>query len=316
MSGYIGYRAIGDFIKRNRTDLLAILKPRKGRLPSFDVIRQILMRLDFKEVSTQFHNWAKKYIDISEREWVSVDGKAIGGTVSNGQSIDQHFVSLMSLYCSRQKLVFGNAQVSNSNALHCQKATTEAIINSKNDYLIGVKKNQPTLQGQIESIIADKKNQSSSYTTIEINKGRTELRHTMVSDCIESISKDWKGLRQLVGVHRIVKEKEKTREEMAYFISSREGNAFLYSEGVRSHWEIENSLHWLKDVTMGEDASKIRMGNAPQNISTIKNIGINIFRKNNHGNIAQAIRLVANNIHTLNKLITWNSTALAIRGVW
>lgn len=114
MSGYIGYRAIGDFIKRNRTDLLAILKPKKGRLPSFDVVRQVLINIDFKEVSEQFHNWAKQYITISKQEWVSIDGKAIGGTVANGHNIDQHFVSLVSLYCSKQKLVFGNAAVCNS----------------------------------------------------------------------------------------------------------------------------------------------------------------------------------------------------------
>jgi hypothetical protein len=114
MSGYIGYRAIGDFIKRNRRDLLVILKPRKGRLPSFDVIRQVLIHIDFKEVSWQFHNWAKQYITISKQEWISIDGKAIGGTVTKGHNIDQDFVSLVSLYCSKQKLVFGNAGVINS----------------------------------------------------------------------------------------------------------------------------------------------------------------------------------------------------------
>lgn len=72
---------------------------------------------------------------------------------------------------------------------------------------------------------------------------------------------------------------------------------------VRSHWEIENSLHWVKDVTLKEDASKIKMGNAPQNMSTIKNIGINLFRKNNYNNIAQAMRLVANDVKTLYDII-------------
>lgn len=177
------------------------------------------------------------------------------------------------------------------------------IIDSQNDYLIGVKKNQPTLHEQIAQIIADKKNQSSAYTTLEINRGRTELRHTMVSDHISTISKDWKGLQQVIGVHRIVIEKGRKREEMAYYISSRNGNAFLYEEGVRSHWQIENSLHWVKDVTLKEDASKIKMGNAPQNISTIKNIGLNIFRQNNYKRIAEAIRLVANDISTLCSLI-------------
>lgn len=177
------------------------------------------------------------------------------------------------------------------------------IIDSNNDYLIGVKKNQPTLYRQIETIIGDKTNQSSSYTTLEISKGRTELRHTMVSNNIDIISKDWKGLQQIIGVHRIVKEKTKRSEETAYFISSKNGNAFLYEEGVRSHWAIENSLHWVKDVTLKEDASKIKMGNAPQNISTIKNISINILRTNDYDNMAQAMRLVANDIPLIISMI-------------
>lgn len=177
------------------------------------------------------------------------------------------------------------------------------IIDSKNDYLIGVKKNQPTLFNQIETIVADKNNHDSSYTTLEMNKGRIELRHIVVSNSIEAISKDWKGLQQVVAIQRIVKNKERQREEIAYFISSQNSNAFLYEEGIRSHWEIENSLHWVKDVTLKEDGSKIIMGNAPQNISTIKNIGINIFRTNKYNNIAQAMRLVANDIKTLYEII-------------
>ncbi len=183
------------------------------------------------------------------------------------------------------------------------KKTVEVIIGSNNDYLIGVKKNQPTLYHQIETIITDRNNQSSAYTTLEINRGRTELRHTMVSNCVASISLDWKGLQQVIGVHRLVIENGKTREEKAYFISSRNENAFLYEEGVRSHWQIENSLHWVKDVTLKEDESKIKMGNAPKNISTIKNIGINIFRQNDYPGIAEGIRLVSNDIKTLYSLI-------------
>lgn len=114
MSGYIGYRAIGDFIKRNEKDLLDYLKPPKGRLPSFDVIREVLIRIDFRELSHQFHQWAKQYISLLPNEWVSIDGKAIGGTVSQAHSIDQSFVSLVSLYCSKQQLILGNAQVLNS----------------------------------------------------------------------------------------------------------------------------------------------------------------------------------------------------------
>lgn len=149
MSGYIGYRAIGDFIRRNRTDLLATLKPKKDRLPSFDVVRQVLMHVDFKEVSRQFQAWALQYAGILENEWISMDGKAIGGTVTNSQSIDHDFVSIVSAFCHKQKLVLGNSMVVGSkeseipvvkeligalglkgvtftlDALHCQKKQQE-----------------------------------------------------------------------------------------------------------------------------------------------------------------------------------------------
>ena len=182
------------------------------------------------------------------------------------------------------------------------KKTTEAIIESNNDYVIGVKTNQPTLYYEIKSIIADKTKYSSHYTTLETNKGRQELRSVTVSNCIEGISKDWVGVRQIIGVHREVINKGKKSVETAYFISSRDGNALLYNEGIRGHWEVENSLHWVKDVTFKEDASKIKKGDAPATISTLKNIAINIFRENGYKSIAVAIRLVSNDIDKLCKL--------------
>jgi predicted transposase YbfD/YdcC len=182
------------------------------------------------------------------------------------------------------------------------KKTTEVIIDSKNDYVIGVKKNQPTLYHQLETILSDRQNHSSSYITMERNRGRIELRNVMVSNFIDPISKDWKGVQQIVAVHRIVTCKGKRSEEMAYFISSRNESACFHMEAIRSHWQIENSLHYVKDVTQKEDASKIRTGNAPTIISTIRNIAINLFRKNNYTNIAEAMRLVCNDIQMLYKL--------------
>ena len=184
------------------------------------------------------------------------------------------------------------------------KKTTQAITGSGNHYIIGVKNNQPKLYEQIKQLTGDCNQISSAYTELEVSKGRTELRHTRVSDGSSSLSKEWKGVQQVVSIHRIIKQKGKTTEEIAYYISSCKANAFFYSEGVRGHWAIENSLHWVKDVTLREDASKIKAGQAPQNLSTIKNIVLNILRKHQYHNIAQAIRLLANDIPTLLQLIT------------
>jgi predicted transposase YbfD/YdcC len=123
------------------------------------------------------------------------------------------------------------------------KKTTQAITGSDNHYLIGVKNNQPKLYKQIKQLTGDKSQISSAYTELEVNKGRTELRHTCVSDSISSLSSEWKGVQQIVRLQRIIKQKGKTTKEVAYFISSRKANALFYSEGVRAHWAIENTLH-------------------------------------------------------------------------
>ncbi len=151
MSGYIGYRAIGDFIKRNKSDLLKYFQPNKDRLPTFDTVRRILINLDFVAFSKQFHEWAVQYIGIEEDEWVSLDGKALRGTVTNSQDEKQHFISLVSLYCSKRKLIIGNGRLYNSkeseiplvqklisdldieglvftlDALHCQKKQQKSL---------------------------------------------------------------------------------------------------------------------------------------------------------------------------------------------
>jgi predicted transposase YbfD/YdcC len=181
------------------------------------------------------------------------------------------------------------------------KKTVTAIIDSGNDYLIGVKKNQPNLYKQIEACMSNQTNWDSLYSYTEQNRGRIENRTIVVSNKINDVDQQWKGLRQIISIERLVKRKGKLTKEKDYFISSQNENAMYYDEGIRSHWQIENSLHWVKDVTLKEDASKIKMGNAPQNISTLKNISINIMRTNNYNNLAQGIRMVSNKIDTI-----WN----------
>jgi len=123
--------------------------------------------------------------------------------------------------------------------------------------------NQEILYKQIEQVMGDKAHISSAYIEMESNRGRTELRRTAVSDFTEGVNNAWVGIKQFVSVQRIINHKGTTRQETAYFISSEKSNAFLYAQGIRLHWEIENSLHYVKDVTFEEDSSKIKKGNAP-----------------------------------------------------
>lgn len=155
----------------------------------------------------------------------------------------------------------------------------------------------------VMQVMDKRENIDSSYTETEINRGRTEVRTTRVSSRTDLVRGGWRGVAQLICVHRICKSKARRSEEKAYFISSHTSNAFFYAEGIRLHWHIENALHYVKDVTLKEDQSKTRTGQAPQTLSTLKNIALNILRKNYGGKITQTTRLIANNIKELKHLL-------------
>lgn len=151
----------------------------------------------------------------------------------------------------------------------------------------------------------------SVYTTKEKSRNRKETRQTKVFKNIKGINENWKGIQSIVQIKRVAKyvggkNKGMVHREVAYFISSLPSRtkANVFSKGIRSHWSIENSLHYVKDKTFGEDNSRIRTRNAPENYSIIRNIILNIFRRQKCDNIAQAIRLISNDIEKMFKLIT------------
>ena len=132
-----------------------------------------------------------------------------------------------------------------------------------------------------------------------------EIRHIKIYKAGKWIRKNWYGSKTVILVIRHRKEKWKWATEYAYFISdlSVENWANFFAKYIRAHRWIENSLHYVKDVSQHEDASKIRTGNQPQNISILKSACLNIFREYWYKNIAEAIRFVSHNIPLMNKLI-------------
>ena len=328
MSGYNGIRAIGDFISKHREDLLSILNPRNNVLPSFHTIWRVISNLEFEQLNIAFIKWSRKYIGvIKENEYFSVDGKAIGGTVINPHNKFQQYTNLVSVFCHKRKQVLCFDKVNDKggeipvvknlikaldlegvvftlDALHCQKDTVKTIIDSENDYIIGVKGNQKKLHFQIKENI-DKNTPLDVDKRSKKSRGRNETRIAEIYDILDNISNDWIGLKSIIKIERIVERKNNETSEIAYYISSLSSDigAEEFNNAIRGHWSIENSLHYVKDKTFKEDESKIKKKYAPQNFSTIRNIAINIFRKNGYQNMAQAIRLVANDIYKLFSMI-------------
>ena len=163
MSGYDGYHAIGDFIKKNQQELIKMFKPKKNRLPSFSTVRRVLKSINFDELCVLFEKWALAHIEIKEKEWISLDGKAIKGTENKHK-----FVNLVSLFCIEKKQVFSMGKVDDKSneipkvqeliekfpvqkviyrmdAMHCQKKTVKKIIEKDSFYVLDVKENQKAL---------------------------------------------------------------------------------------------------------------------------------------------------------------------------
>ena len=173
MSGYRGIRATGDFIKRNRKDLLDILKPKNDKLPSFQTISRVLSKLDFSKLSELFMEWSEDYLE--KDNWYAIDGKGISGTVKNAHNSFQEYSNLVSVFSSNKKQVVAVERVKSKSgeinavrdllkqldlegvvftldALHCQKETLKQIKESGNDYVVGLKGNQKNLHKQVKKI--------------------------------------------------------------------------------------------------------------------------------------------------------------------
>ncbi len=172
------------------------------------------------------------------------------------------------------------------------------IIDSGNDYVIAVKANQPHLYNQIRKNIKLSP-PTSTNTTIERVSDRLTQRRVSVFDNLENISTDWVGLKSLVRVERFGTRAGKPYQETAYYISSLALPASDFAQGIRGHWDIENRLHWIKDVVFDEDSSQMIDGYAAANFSIVRSFVINLLRHNGFDSLTRAIRHCAHDIKLL-----------------
>jgi hypothetical protein len=128
---------------------------------------------------------------------------------------------------------------------------------------------------------------------------RVTTRTVSVFDDLSDISSEWVGLARLVKVERIGTRAGKPYEQVAYYISSLSLHAAQFAQGIRGHWGIENRLHWVKDVVLQEDSSRIRLGNAPANFSIIRSLAIAILRYNGYASITRAVRMIGHNLEQI-----------------
>jgi predicted transposase YbfD/YdcC len=192
-------------------------------------------------------------------------------------------------------------------ALYCQRTLCRQILAAGGDYLVVVKENQPTLLADIQTLFDQPPPGEVFSSVVQTSRGhgRHEIRRLWASTALAAYL-DWPGVQQVGKVERRVQQGNRSSGETRYFVTSH-GPATTAEQllrMVRGHWGIENRLHYVRDVTLGEDASRIRSGAAPQVMAVLRNAVLNLLRQAGSTNVAARLRAIG-----------WSGTALALLGV-
>lgn len=180
-------------------------------------------------------------------------------------------------------------------ALYCQRRLCRRVVERGGDYFVAVAANQPALYDDLHWLFAWPAPGETFGTTVRYDQhgDRRERRRLWASTALQGYL-DWPGARQVCKVERRREQAGKVSTERAYAITSlgpEVGPTDLLALW-RGHWAIENRLHYVRDVTLGEDASQVRTGAAPQIMAALRNTTIALLRQAGHTNVAAALRTV------------------------
>lgn len=169
-------------------------------------------------------------------------------------------------------------------AMGCQKTIAKQIIDKGGDYIFSLKGNHSNLHDQIKLFFQDASSDLSefdSYESTDGDHGRIEIRQHTTCDHIDWLQgkEKWKGLNTITMVRRERQIDDKTSTETSYYISSLDKDAKKIANAIRSHWQIENSLHWVLDVSFDEDRCRVRKDHAPANMAILRHIVINMIKQ-------------------------------------
>ena len=274
-------------------------------IPTDDTFRRVISALQPDEFEACFQRWTKA-VSSHQSDIIAIDGKTLRRSHdnSNGQSA----IHIVSAWACENKMVFGQVAVDEKSneitvipkllemlvldgsvvtidAMGCQKKIAEKIINNSGDYIFSLKGNHGTLHEEVKIFMDDAIANSGGYDyscDTDGGHGRVEIRNVWYSEDVRWIQdlKQWPGLSSLVAVEsqRIIGDKVST--ERRYFISSLSGiDAETIGRMIRSHWGIENKLHWSLDVSFGEDDCRIRKGFGAENVSRLRRIALNLLKQ-------------------------------------
>ena len=276
----------------------------KEGLPVDDTIARILSRLDPSQFQKCFIRWMKSVSAQTEGQLVAIDGKVLRSSYNRQDRLST--IHMVSAFATENSLVLGQLKTDDKSneieaipallqllelkgclvsidAIGCQTEIATTLVKQGADYLLALKGNQETLAKAVRKAFEDRLNPEAIAQQLSIEKGhgRMEARHYQVMPADELASRfpQWEGLRSIgvaVGYRREASGRDSL--EYRYYISSADLDEQRFASAVRHHWGIENRLHWVLDVTMGEDDCPIYRGNGAEILACLRHIALNMLR--------------------------------------
>lgn len=297
--------------------------------PSHDTLSRVFGLIDANEFSKCLVEWLKTI--SSDGRLLNIDGKTIKGSRSQANGIkalhvvsawlSEAGISIGQIACNEKsneitaipdllELIDINGKIVTIDAMGCQKAIAQQIIEKQGDFVLGLKGNQGNLheaiklsfEGAIDTAMKQRAN--DFFSTVEKDHGRLEERDVYVfhDSSLWKETSDWIGLNTIIVTDRkrTIFASAKTSIERQYYISSlKNPSAELASQVVRGHWSVENKLHWHLDVTFKEDSCQTIDRNAAQNLSVVRKAALTLLERTK--------KTYKCGIATLRSLAGWNT---------
>ena len=277
-------------------------------IPSHDTISRVFARLDPKEFEQCFRDWVKSISELIPGEIISIDGKTVKH--SGSRTKNQKAIHVVNAWATEQKLVLGQIKVKNKSneitaipelikvlelsgclvtidAMGTQTKIARLIQDNGADYCLALKENQPNLFQEVVNLFD--RAEANDWSGVEhdfhrtINKGhgRTEIRRHWTMPVTELFFNEssWTGLQSIGLIESVRKVDGETTTNKRYYLNSFSSDAQLLARAVRSHWGVENNVHWILDMAFKEDDCPIHSDHAPENLSQLRKMALNLLSR-------------------------------------
>ena len=306
--GADGWTEVEDFGKIKKKWLKRFLALPHG-IPSHDTFGRVFAALDPEAFQQCFVRWVQRVAHLTAGQVIAIDGKTLRRSHDAGKKKDA--IHLVRAWATANRL--GQVKVADKSneitaipellqlldvrgclvtidAAGTQTKIAATILDRQADYLLALKKNQKGLAEDVQTLyewaqsIGFADLQHDHARTVSKGHGRVESRECWTISDPQFVGdlrqgRKWKGLRSVAQIRAERRIGDTVTVETRYYISSLPGDARQVLAASRSHWEVENSLHWVLDVAMNEDACRVRQGNADANFAVLRHLALNLLRQ-------------------------------------